>query len=63
MDGFHYYKKQLEEFNDPSFVVYRRGAPYTFNSKKLLDKLKEVKSGAGGVVKFPSFAHSEGDPV
>lgn len=61
MDGYHYYKAHLATFPDPQQAMDRRGAPFTFNSKKFVEDLKRARvSGAG---KFPSFDHSLGDPV
>lgn len=43
--------------------MYRRGAPYTFNSEKLLKKLEALKGGKEKKLNFPAFEHSQGDPV
>ena len=38
MDGFHLYRKDLDEHG-----TKYRGAPYTFDLEKFKDKIKEVK--------------------
>jgi len=60
MDGFHLYKKELDQMPNPEMMHFRRGAHFTFNPEVLLSKLKQVKSGQ--VTSFPAFSHSEGDP-
>lgn len=61
MDGFHLYRSQLDDAEDPCMMHRRRGAPFTFAPHLLLDKLLEIK--AGHSTKFPTFSHSEKDPV
>jgi len=61
MDGFHYYKRELDQMKDPVEAYRRRGAPFTFNAAaffKLLQKIKIEGKGAA-----PSFDHKVGDPV
>ena len=36
MDGFHYSIEELKQFTNSDYLIYRRGAPFTFNSKLLL---------------------------
>lgn len=61
MDGYHYYKKELESFDDPTSAMDRRGAPFTFNSSKFVNDLRNAKINRCG--SFPSFDHSIGDPI
>lgn len=61
VDGFHYYKKELDLMQNKEEAYKRRGAPFTFNSKKLFEKLKDIKDKGEG--KFPSFDHHKGDPL
>lgn len=61
MDGFHYYKYQLDEFPDSVLAYKRRGAHWTFDADKFVNRLKFTKSAGSG--SFPSFDHSNGDPV
>ena len=55
MDGYHIYRKDLDE-NGLLF----RGAPFTFNSSKFKSDLLSLKEK--GMGSFPSFDHSEKDP-
>jgi len=57
MDGFHLYKSQLD-----SKSLSRRGAHFTFDSRKLYEKLAGIKSWQSEGL-FPSFEHGVGDPV
>ena len=61
MDGFHYYRRELDQFPDPQLAHFRRGAHFTFNAESLLRKLRILQSGQ--LTLFPSFSHSTGDPV
>jgi pantothenate kinase len=61
MDGFHYYRSELDQFPDPQLAHFRRGAHFTFNAEALLRKLQILRSGQ--LTLFPSFSHSTGDPV
>lgn len=61
-DGFHYYRSELEEMPNSEEAVFRRGAPFTFNVKKylhLISQLKEVEED----LRAPSFDHRLKDPV
>ena len=62
MDGFHYYRKELDQMQDPAHAHARRGAPFTFNDQafaKLLNRIKHEKEQ----VTAPSFDHGVGDPI
>jgi pantothenate kinase len=61
MDGYHYYKKELLQFENSTEAFARRGAPWTFNAFKFVSDLKALK--VKGIGKFPSFDHGMGDPV
>jgi pantothenate kinase len=61
MDGFHYSKAYLETMPDPALAFARRGADWTFDANKFVNLLK--LSHENGTGKFPSFDHSQGDPV
>ncbi|KAG2719039.1 hypothetical protein I3843_03G240300 [Carya illinoinensis] len=61
MDGFHLYRSQLDEMENPEEAHARRGAPWTFNPALLLSCLQTLK--AQGSVYVPSFDHGIGDPV
>lgn len=61
MDGFHYYRKELDKFDDPEEAHARRGAAFTFDSQYFVDTITKAKEIGHGV--FPDFDHAEGDPV
>ena len=57
MDGFHTKLSDLKTRPDAENVVYRRGAPDTFDVSLLKEALQKVKSGSSSV-KFPAFDHA-----
>lgn len=59
-DGFHYYRKELEQFDDPQEAFRRRGAPFTFNAGAFIDTVRRLRSGV--TVAAPLFDHSKKDP-
>ncbi|KAF3322067.1 hypothetical protein FCM35_KLT13208 [Carex littledalei] len=61
MDGFHLYRSQLDQMEDPKEAHARRGAPWTFNPDLLLKCLRTLRKE--GLVYVPSFDHGVGDPV
>uniref|UniRef100_A0AC35GVW1 Phosphoribulokinase/uridine kinase domain-containing protein n=1 Tax=Panagrolaimus sp. PS1159 TaxID=55785 RepID=A0AC35GVW1_9BILA len=61
MDGFHFTRNELSKMENPEYLFKRRGAPFTFNSKELLEKVKELKCSKT-LVTAPSFNHSIKDP-
>ncbi|KAJ3687409.1 hypothetical protein LUZ61_016573 [Rhynchospora tenuis] len=61
MDGFHLYRSQLDQMEDPKEAHARRGAPWTFNPDLLLKCLYTLRKE--GSVYAPSFDHGVGDPV
>ncbi|KAG4916138.1 hypothetical protein JHK87_053695 [Glycine soja] len=61
MDGFHLYRSELDEMENPEEAHARRGAPWTFNPLRLLQCLKNLRMH--GSVYVPSFDHGVGDPV
>lgn len=60
MDGFHYYKHELDAMSDPELMHFRRGAHFTFNPSKLHSKLSLLKTGQ--TTSFPTFSHRVADP-
>ena len=62
MDGYHYSLEQLAQMPDPADVIYRRGAPDTFDPKSLVQDLKRIKYGQETTVSIPGFDHAKGDP-
>jgi len=61
MDGFHYYRHELDRFEDPVEAHRRRGAPFTFDAKRFIDTLAKVKEMKSRVL-CPGFDHSVKDP-
>ena len=61
LDGYHYYRSELDRMKDPEEAHARRGAPFTFNANKFVDDLIKARNAGEGV--FPSFDHGAGDPV
>jgi pantothenate kinase len=61
MDGYHYYKKELQLMPNPEEAFARRGSHWTFNSEKFASDLSNLKSKGCGT--FPSFNHGVGDPI
>lgn len=61
MDGFHYYRHELDNMPNPKEAHERRGAPFTFNAKKFVQILNKAKQSGQG--SFPSFDHGQGDPI
>lgn len=63
MDGYHYPIDVLQKFPDPEDAIYRRGAPDTFDSRKLQTDLERIKNDQGeAVVSIPGFDHAKGNP-
>ena len=61
MDGYHYYRHQLEKMDNPQHAFAKRGAPFTFDSERFVQDIVNLrKTGSGS---FPSFDHGKGDPV
>lgn len=60
-DGYHYYREELAQFEDPSEAFRRRGAPFTFNVGRFLSAIEALHSGQE--VRVPLFDHSKKDPV
>ena len=60
MDGYHFYRRELDEMDNPTKAHERRGAPFTFNVRKLVDDLTKAHRTGSGC--FPVFDHSERDP-
>eukprot|EP00123_Amoebidium_parasiticum_P014134 comp22351_c0_seq1/m.33271 comp22351_c0_seq1/g.33271 ORF comp22351_c0_seq1/g.33271 comp22351_c0_seq1/m.33271 type:complete len:227 (-) comp22351_c0_seq1:703-1383(-) len=61
MDGFHYYRHELDRMPDPADAHRRRGAPWTFDSGRMLECLQRLKESGSG--SLPNFEHSVKDPV
>jgi pantothenate kinase len=62
MDGYHYYKAELDRMPDPQFAHARRGAPFTFNANQFAIDLNTSKNNPTRSFSFPEFQHGVGDP-
>jgi pantothenate kinase len=61
MDGYHYYRRQLDQMENAEEAHKFRGAPFTFNAEKFVNDIALAKEKR--TFSFPSFNHEEGDPV
>lgn len=61
MDGFHYYRKELDAMPNWQEAHAKRGSHWTFNSQRLLEVIRTIKRVGHG--RAPSFDHAHGDPV
>ena len=67
MDGFHLSLAELAQLPPPKNDVTRRGAPWTFDSRKLARSLMELQQqdadGNYADVHWPDFDHAVGEAV
>lgn len=65
MDGFHLPKSALWNFPDPAEAFARRGAPWTFDTGALHQRLQRLADANTGdeAITWPGFEHEVGDPV
>ena len=64
MDGFHFTKAELRQFPNPAEAFARRGAPWTFDTTALQQRLHMLRALAGCAdILWPGFEHAVGDPV
>jgi|TARA_B110000879_G_scaffold76150_1_gene106133 pantothenate kinase len=61
LDGYHYYRSELDQMKKSSQAYTYRGAPFTFNSQKFFDDLTTARKSRSGI--FPSFDHGIKDPI
>ncbi|MGB7343883.1 MAG: hypothetical protein WBD20_06705 [Pirellulaceae bacterium] len=61
MDGYHFYRAQLDVMPNAAEAYRRRGAPFTFDGKRFVRDLTFARQTRTGT--FPSFQHGVGDPV
>jgi pantothenate kinase len=59
-DGYHIPMSTLVTMGTDA--VYRRGAPDTFDSRKLAETLREIRFGEAPTLSIPGFDHARGDP-
>lgn len=69
MDGFHYYRSQLADpdmFPDPDEARARRGAPWTFDARAFVDRVRAARANDGTAgadpTRVPAFDHEVHDP-
>jgi len=73
MDGYHLPMSTLKSKPNSKDLIYRRGAPDTFDPHSLLNDLKQIKNinesivpnkgdSHNNVVEIPGFDHAIGDP-
>lgn len=60
MDGYHYYRHQLDQMEDPEYAHARRGAEFTFDAQRFVKDLKHAQATGEG--SFPDFDHAKKDP-
>jgi pantothenate kinase len=63
MDGFHYYRRQLDAMPNPGEAHARRGAHWTFDADAYLHCLETIRKAGEATVLAASFDHGVGDPV
>ena len=61
-DGYHYPIAELKKMPDAKDLIYRRGAPETFDPEALIADLRRIRDGREDVVSMPGFDHARGDP-
>lgn len=63
MDGWHYPRSTLSTFPNPQEAFDRRGAEWTFDSKRFADFVTAVKNETSVTHTAPSFDHAKKDPL
>ena len=48
MDGYHYYRSQLDQMDDPEEAHARRGAAFTFDAQRFVDDISGAASSGQG---------------
>lgn len=64
-DGYHFYKKDLEAKTNGVDLLWRRGAPDTFDAAGLVRDLQRIRFGRTNDDEclIPGFDHAKGDPT
>jgi len=65
MDGYHYYRSQLDTFPDPANAHARRGAAFTFDGSAFLSLVRQIRqplTPSSTTLYAPSFDHALKDP-
>lgn len=63
MDGWHYSRSTLSTFPNSQEAFDRRGAEWTFDSKRFADFVTLVKTETSVTHTAPSFDHARKDPL
>lgn len=65
-DGYHLPMDQLRQYPDAADMIYRRGAPDTFDPVALQRDLDRIRNDSytegNALVYVPGFEHEKGDP-
>eukprot|EP00658_Telonema_sp_P-2_P013834 TRINITY_DN15246_c0_g2_i1.p1 TRINITY_DN15246_c0_g2~~TRINITY_DN15246_c0_g2_i1.p1 ORF type:complete len:222 (-),score=50.63 TRINITY_DN15246_c0_g2_i1:360-1025(-) len=62
MDGYHIAMDALRGMPESADLIYRRGAPETFDPASLHQDLVRIRNGHEPEVLVPGFDHAAGDP-
>jgi pantothenate kinase len=70
MDGFHYYRKQLDAMPDQEEARKRRGSPFTFDAEAFVARVRAAKLNGSNQpwlptptpTMVPAFDHEVHDP-
>jgi pantothenate kinase len=64
MDGFHLSKAALKTLPDAEMAFKRRGAPWTFDTPAMAQRLQELRQEVNSTsIWWPEFEHDVGDPI
>lgn len=61
-DGYHYPLEYLRTQRNADDLIYRRGAPDTFDPAALYRDLLRLRNGDEQIIKLPAFNHARADP-
>ncbi|KAA1101149.1 hypothetical protein PGT21_009072 [Puccinia graminis f. sp. tritici] len=64
LDGWHYPRSVLDQFEDPAEAHRRRGSVETFDGRSYREFVEElVTSGGRSELRAPGFSHTKKDPI
>lgn len=63
LDGWHFSRARLDEFEDPIEAHRRRGSPETFDAKGYAAFVAKLVQPTNTALEAPSFSHTLKDPV
>jgi pantothenate kinase len=61
-DGYHIPIDNLKKMPNSTDLIYRRGAPDTFDPELLAADIDRIRDSTDELIKIPGFDHSNGDP-